>query len=212
MLKLTRRLVLTAMAGFVAASLGDVTQRSALAAPEPGQKAPDFTGTTAGGETLALSDLRGQKVILEWTNHDCPFVVKHYGTGNMQSLQKTARGKGVAWLTVISSAPGTQGHVDPARAQALTAERDAHPAEVLLDPEGVIGRLYNARTTPEMFLIDEEGVLVYAGAIDDKPTARWSSVEDANNYVRMALSDLVAGRPVGIPTATPYGCSIKYMN
>lgn len=212
MLKLTRRLVLTAMAGFVAASMSDLPNRTAMAAPEPGKPAPDFTGTTADGQAVALSDLRGRKVILEWTNHDCPYVVKHYGTGNMQALQKAARDRGITWLSVISSAPGQQGHVAPEKAKALTVERDALPTDIVLDPEGVIGRLYGARTTPEMFVIDEEGILVFAGGIDDKPSARWSTVEDANNYVRMALADLEAGRPVGIPTARPYGCSIKYMN
>lgn len=211
MLKLTRRLILTAFAGLAAATLaGPVAP--VQAAPEVGRPAPDFTGTTATGESLTLSDLRGRRVILEWTNHECPYVGKHYGTGNMQALQKAATGAGAAWISIISSAPGSQGHVAPEQALALSRERDAAPTAIVLDPEGRIGRLYGARTTPEMFVIDEQGVLVFAGGIDDKPSARWSTVEEANNYVRMALADLDAGRPVTAKTARPYGCSIKYMD
>ncbi|MFC3229087.1 redoxin domain-containing protein [Marinibaculum pumilum] len=208
MLKLTRRFVLTAVAGFAALSLADLG--AAEAAPEVGKPAPTFTGTNLEGQEIALADLKGKTVVLEWTNHQCPYVEKHYGTGNMQALQKAATGKGVTWISIVSSAPGLQGHVSAAEARALTAERDAAPSEVVLDPDGTIGRLYGARTTPHMFVINPDGTLVYAGGIDDKPTARWSSVENANNYVRMALADLEAGRSVGTPTARPYGCSVKY--
>lgn len=211
MLKLTRRFVLTAVAGFAAVTLADIGANDAAAA-EVGKAAPAFTGRTVDGGALNLADLKGQTVVLEWTNHQCPYVEKHYGTGNMQALQKAATDKGVTWISIVSSAPGLQGNVDAARAKALTVERDAAPSEIVLDPEGTIGRLYGARTTPHMYVIDAAGTLVYAGGIDDKPSARWSTVEDANNYVRMALSDLQAGRKVGTPTAQPYGCSVKYTN
>ena len=208
MLKLTRRFVLTAVAGFAALSLEDLSP--AEAAPEVGKPAPAFTGTNLEGEAIALADLKGKTVVLEWTNHQCPYVEKHYGTGNMQALQKSAADRGVTWISIISSAPGLQGHVSADEARALTTERDAAPSEVVLDPDGTIGKLYGARTTPHMFVINPDGTLVFAGGIDDKPTARWSSVENANNYVRMALADLEAGRSVGTPTARPYGCSVKY--
>ncbi|MEQ8349186.1 MAG: redoxin domain-containing protein [Sneathiellaceae bacterium] len=209
MLRLTRRFVLTAVAGFAAVTLADIGANDAVAA-EVGQAAPVFTGRTVDGQEVNLADLKGRTVVLEWTNHQCPYVEKHYGTGNMQALQKTATGKGVTWISVISSAPGLQGHVSADKAKALTAERDAAPTEIVLDPEGTIGRMYGARTTPHMYVIDPDGVLVFAGGIDDKPSARWSTVENANNYVRMALGDLQAGRKVGTSVSQPYGCSVKY--
>ncbi len=180
------------------------------AAPKIGAPAPDFTGQTSSGETVRLAELRGSTVVLEWTNHDCPYVRKHYGSDNMQTLQKEATAEGVVWLSVISSAPGTQGHVGPREANALTSDRGAAPSHVILDPSGTIGRAYGARTTPHMYVIDADGMLRYMGGIDDRPSTRRSDVDGANNYVRAALSDMRDGRPVATPVARPYGCSVKY--
>ena len=180
------------------------------ATPQVGAPAPDFAGTDSHGGTHNLAAYRGRLVILEWTNHDCPYVEKHYGTGNMQALQTDATGDGHVWLSVISSAPGRQGHVDPVQANELTETRGAAPTAVLLDPDGTIGRLYDARTTPHMYIIDPAGTLVYMGGIDDRATARWSDVDGATNYVRLALADLAAGHTVANPVTRAYGCSVKY--
>ncbi len=182
----------------------------AHAAPEVGKPAPAFTGTDTAGKTWDLAQLKGQPVILEWTNHDCPYVKKHYESGNMQALQKEAVDAGYTWLSVISSAPGKQGHVGPAQSDQLTESRNAAPTAVLLDPAGTIGRAYGARTTPHMFVIDEEGTLVYMGGIDDRPTTDPADVAGAENYVRLAIADRMAGRPVSKPVTRPYGCSVKY--
>lgn len=198
-------------AGFLTLSLSAVGLAStALAAPKVGAPAPGFTGTSATGEQVALSDLRGKTVVLEWTNHDCPYVRKHYRSGNMQALQKDATAGGVTWLSIISSAPGTQGHVSPEKASTLSTERGATPSHVLLDPDGTIGRTYAARTTPHMYVIDADGVLRFMGGIDDRPSSSVSDIEGATNYVRAALEDLGAGREVATPVARPYGCSVKY--
>jgi peroxiredoxin len=183
---------------------------AATAAPEVGKPAPDFTGTDTAGKTWALAELKGKPVILEWTNHDCPYVVKHYESGNMQALQREATDAGYVWLSVISSAPGKQGHVSGKRADELTETREAAPTAVLLDAEGTIGKAYGARTTPHMFVIDEAGTLVYMGGIDDKPTTRLADVKGAENYVRLAMADLAAGQPVGKAVTRSYGCSVKY--
>lgn len=183
---------------------------TAAAAPEVGKAAPAFTGTDTTGKTWALADLRGTPVILEWTNHDCPYVVKHYESGNMQALQQEATEAGYTWLSVISSAPGKQGHVSAEQADGLTASRNAAPTAVLLDPKGDIGKAYGARTTPHMFIIDAQGTLVYMGGIDDKPTTNIADVEGAENYVRLAMADLAAGESVGKAVTRPYGCSVKY--
>lgn len=206
-----RFLKMAATAATLAAGLAVLlASASVQAAPEVGAPAPEFVGAATSGETIALADLRGKTVVLEWTNHDCPYVRKHYGTGNMQALQKETTAGGVVWLSIISSAPGTQGYVEPAEADMLTESRDAAPTAVILDPDGVIGRAYAARTTPHMYVIDADGVLRYMGGIDDKPTSRDDSVEGAHNYVRAALADLDAGREVATPVARPYGCSVKY--
>jgi len=181
-----------------------------FATPTVGEPAPAFSGVDSSGKTHSLSDFKGSTVVLEWTNHDCPFVQKHYGTGNMQALQKEATADDVIWLSIISSAPGKQGHVSPEQANELTESRDASPTAVLLDEDGTIGRLYAARTTPHMFVIDKEGVLAYMGGIDDKPSARQSDVEGANNYVQAALTALESGQPVKDAVTRPYGCSVKY--
>jgi len=183
---------------------------TAGAALQIGEPAPEFTGTDSRGNSHALSDYRGKPVILEWTNHDCPYVRKHYSSGNMQRQQQTATGQGVVWLSIISSAPGKQGHVTPAQADALTAERNAAPSAVILDEKGEIGRLYEAKTTPHMYIIDPEGKLIYAGGIDDTKSTKVKDVETATNYVSAALDAAMAGKKVEIQTATPYGCSVKY--
>ncbi|MEO1020038.1 MAG: redoxin domain-containing protein [Pseudomonadota bacterium] len=180
------------------------------ASPEIGVAAPAFSGTTSKGETLSLEEFRGQTVVLEWTNHGCPYVQKHYGTGNMQALQKQATDDGVVWLSVISSRPGSQGYVEGAEADQLTVEREAAPTQVVLDPEGDIGRLYGATNTPHMYIVDAGGMLVYKGGIDDKPSARWSDVETAHNYVGAALGELAAGGVISEPVTRAYGCSVKY--
>ena len=183
---------------------------ASLATPQVGAPAPDFTGTDSQGNTHRLSDYRGKIVVLEWTNHECPFVGKHYGTANMQKLQQEAAEQDVVWLSIISSAPGKQGHVTPAEANELTTSRNAAPSAVLLDPEGTIGQAYGAKTTPHMYIIDPEGKLVYMGGIDDIPSARWSDVETAQNYVRAALAALAEDKPIDPAVTRPYGCTVKY--
>ena len=182
----------------------------ASAAVTVGQPAPDFTGVDSQGKTQRLSDYRGKVVVLEWTNHECPFVEKHYGAGNMQTQQQEATGKGVVWLSVISSAPGYEGHVSAAEANQLTAKRGASPTAVILDPEGKIGRLYEAKTTPHMYIIDRDGKLVYMGGIDSIPSANAADIPKATQYVRQALDDVLAGKPVSQGVTRPYGCSVKY--
>ncbi|MGD8206793.1 MAG: thioredoxin family protein [Thiohalocapsa sp.] len=184
--------------------------QAAIAGPQVGRPAPPFTGTDTSGKTWSLAELKGGPVILEWTNHDCPYVVKHYGAGNMQALQKEAAESGYVWLSVISSAPGKQGYVSPEKADALTASREAAPTAVLLDPDGHIGRAYGARTTPHMFVIDAEGILVYMGGIDNRATTDPDDIVGADNYVRLAIKDLDAGDDVQTPVTAPYGRSVKY--
>jgi peroxiredoxin len=180
------------------------------AAAKVGEAAPAFTSTSTSGAAVSLAEHRGKLVILEWTNHDCPYVRKHYDTGNMQALQRETTGAGVVWLTIISSAPGEQGYVKPAQADELTASRKAAPTAVLLDPKGEVGKMYGATNTPHMYLVDKAGVLVYAGAIDDRPTSRRGDVPGANNYVRAALQSVTAGQPVKTPVTRAYGCTVKY--
>jgi peroxiredoxin len=182
----------------------------AQAAATVGQPAPTFAAPATNGGNVSLADHRGKIVVLEWTNHECPYVRKHYETGNMQALQKAARGKDVVWLSVISSAPGEQGHVTAAQADELTRTRQAAPTAVLLDPRGTVGRLYDAKVTPHMYVIDAKGVLMYAGAIDDRPTTRRADVQTAQNYVRVALEAVMAGQPVKTPVTRAYGCTVKY--
>ena len=183
---------------------------SAIAAPRVGEPAPDFTGVDTQGKTHRLADYRGKAVVLEWTNHDCPYVRKHYGAGNLQEQQREAAAQGVIWLSVISSAPGQQGYVSPAEADELTRSRKAAPHAVLLDPEGRIGRAYGAKTTPHLYLIDEAGKLIYMGGIDSITTADPADIPKATQYVRVALKERAAGQPISAPVTRPYGCSVKY--
>jgi peroxiredoxin len=171
--------------------------------------APAFTAMTADGKTVNLADYKGKTVVLEWTNHDCPYVKKHYG-GNMQSLQKAAGVQGVVWLQVISSAPGQQGHVDGATAQKLNADRGAAPAATLLDPKGEIGKAYGAQTTPHMYVIAPDGKLAYKGGIDSIATAKADDIAKADPYVTQALAAVAAGKKVEKASTRPYGCSVKY--
>lgn len=183
---------------------------SALAEPTIGADAPAFTAVDSKGNTHSLEDFRGKTVVLEWSNHLCPYVQKHYETDNMQALQREATADGIVWLTIISSAPGKQGHVSAAEADKLTASRGAAPTAVLFDPDGTIGKAYAARTTPHMYVIDESGTLVYMGGIDDRPTSRHADIEGARNYVREALGALAAGEAIDTAKTRAYGCSIKY--
>ncbi len=187
---------------------------SLLAAPAGaamiGQPAPAFTATDAAGRTVRLADYRGRPVVLEWNNPGCPFVQKHYGSGNMQRTQAQAAAQGAAWLTVNSGAPGKQGHMTGPEARAFVAQAKARPTAYLLDPTGAIGRLYDARATPGMAVIDAGGRLVYQGAIDDRPTADAADIKGARNHVLAALADLKAGRPVAVAQTRAYGCSVKY--
>ncbi len=180
------------------------------ATPQIGQPAPEFKAVDSHGKTHNLSDFKGSIVVLEWTNHDCPFVQKHYSSGNMQALQKEATANQVVWLSVISSAPGKQGHVSATEANELTTARNAAPTAVLLDPEGTVGKLYGARTTPHMYVIDKEGILVYMGGIDDIPSADPSDIPKSTNYVRAALKAMNEGKPIEVASSRPYGCSVKY--
>jgi peroxiredoxin len=184
---------------------------SALAqgGPRTGAKAPDFSVVDVDGKTQKLSDFAGKTVVLEWTNHECPYVRKHYNSATMQKLQKDMTKDGIVWLTVISSPPGEQGYADATTARNLTKTRDAAPSNVLLDPKGKMGRAYGAQTTPHMYIIDAKSTLVYAGAIDDKPSASSSSLNGAKSYVRQAISELKAGKPVSEASTKSYGCSIK---
>lgn len=175
-----------------------------------GQMAPQFSLPDSDGKIQSLKDYKGKTVILEWTNDGCPYVQKHYDSNNMQSLQKEMTDKGIVWFSVISSKPGAQGYVTGDKANQLTSSRNAHPTAVLLDPAGQVGRTYGAKTTPHMYIINPEGKLVYQGAIDNKPSARASSLNGATNYVRAAMTDLNAGQPVKVAETTAYGCSVKY--
>lgn len=182
----------------------------ALAAPKVGAPAPAFSATGVDGKTHSLADYKGKTVVLEWHNLDCPFVKKHYGSGNMQALQQSATADGVVWLTVNSSASGKQGHLSPQAAKDLIAAQKAAPTAYLLDEKGTVGRLYEAKTTPHMYVIDPKGTLVYMGAIDDKPTANPEDIKSAKNYVTAALDSVKAGKPVQDAATKPYGCSVKY--
>ena len=183
---------------------------AAHAAPVVGQAAPAFTVKDADGKTRSLSEFKGKTVVLEWTNAGCPYVQKHYKSGNMQDLQKGASKDGVVWLTLISSAPGKQGYVSPTEAKTWKSSTGAGSTALLLDPAGQVGHAYEAKTTPHMYIVDKTGKLAYMGGIDDKPSADPSTLKGAKNYVSAALSDIDAGRPVTTAVSKPYGCSIKY--
>jgi len=175
-----------------------------------GELAPDFKATDSNGQTHQLSEYRGKYVVLEWHNNGCPYTRKHYESGNMQRLQKEWTSRGVIWFTVISSAPGQQGYVTAQQENEYLKRMNAVPTAALLDRQGDVGRLYAAKTTPHMFIINPDGVLIYDGAIDSKATTDQSDIATAANYVSQALGEAMAGKPVSAPTSRPYGCSVKY--
>jgi peroxiredoxin len=196
-----------AAATLLLAVIGAVT---AARAARVGDKAPDFTATDTNGQTHKLSDYAGKFVVLEWTNRGCPFTQKHYESSNMQKLQREWTARGVIWLTVVSSAPGKQGFVTAAEENAYVKQVSASPTAVLLDPTGALGHLYDAKTTPDMYVINPQGVLIYSGAIDDKASTDAGDIGGAKNYVARALEEATAGKAVSNPTTRPYGCSVKY--
>ena len=179
---------------------------------KPGEQAPAFQGTDSNGKPESLAHYRGKFVVLEWTNRDCPYTRKHYQSGNMEALQREWRSKGVVWLSLISSAPGQQGYATPAEENAYLEKMHADPTAVILDPSGAIGRIYEAKTTPGMFVIDPEGKIVYEGAIDDQPSPDEASIKPAHNYVSAALQEAMTHQPVATPVTRSYGCSVKYGN
>lgn len=184
---------------------------SPLAAVDIGGPAPDFKAQGHDGRAYKLSDFKGRTVVLEWLNEDCPFVQKHYGSANMQSLQKKYAKKGVVWLSIASSAPGKEGYFEDAKAaMAFIKMQKAGMKAILLDPEGKVGRAYGAKTTPHMYVVDKEGRLAYQGAIDDTRSTKLEDVKTSKNYVAQALDELLAGRPVSEPQTKQYGCSVKY--
>src|SRR5215468_5200513 len=194
----------------LAANVEDHPAQAAESSARINAPAPDFTATDSYSKTRKLSEQKGKIVVLEWTNNGCPFVGKHYGSGNMQSLQKRYTAQGVVWLTVVSSAPGTQGYVTAAEANRDTERRGATPTAVLLDPTGALGHLYGAQATPHMYVINADGQLVYMGAIDDTPSADPSDIASSRNYVAAAIEELKAGKHVTVSATRAYGCSVKY--
>lgn len=179
-------------------------------AQQVGERAPDFTATDTYGKVHKLSDYAGKYVVLEWHNRGCPYTRKHYTSGNMQGLPKEWTGKGVVWFTVISSAPGKQGYVTADDENSYVKQMGADPTAILLDPTGALGHLYDAKTTPQMIVINPQGTIIYDGAIDDRPTTDPADIKGAKNYLSLALGEAMDGKPVGIPTTRPYGCSVKY--
>ena len=175
-----------------------------------GTLAPNFTLRDSNGQFHSLSTYKDNYVVLEWTNHDCPFVVKHYKSGNMQKLQNEFTNKGVIWLTIISSAPANQGYCTPDKANKIVDREKASPSAVLLDPEGTVGRLYNAITTPHMYIVEPAGTLLYQGAIDSIRSTKIADIPKANNYVWAALNASMNGKAIKMSDTRPYGCSVKY--
>ncbi len=183
---------------------------AANAAVDVGQMAPDFTAVDTNGVEHSLSDFKGKNVVLEWSNHECPFVVKHYEPGNMQKVQKMATDNGAVWITIVSSAEGKQGFVTADEANKIMEDVGANSTARILDPSGEIGKLYGAKTTPHMFVIDEEGKIAYMGAIDSDSSFKQSAIEGATNYVTAALESLNVGEEIEVTSTKPYGCSVKY--
>ena len=193
------------------AAMAAVSLASPLAAAQKnGAIAQDFKLTDVNGQTVQLSQFRGKPVILEWHNPGCPFVSKHYGSGNMQATQKAAREQGAIWLTINSGANGKQGHMTGAEAKALIARQNIQSTDYLLDPKGLVGKAYGARTTPHLYIIDGSGILVYQGGIDDRPTANTADIKDARNHVLAALKEMRSGNKISVAQSRAYGCSVKY--
>ena len=182
----------------------------AMAAPPVGSQAPDFQLPDASGKAVSLGQFKGKVVVLEWNNPGCPYVKKHYESGNMQKAQAAAKKDGVVWLSINSGAPGKQGHMDGAQARAFVAAQKAQPTAYLLDHQGAVGKRYGAVTTPHMYVIDKAGKLVYAGGIDDKATPNAADIAGSRNHVLAALGELKSGKAVSVATSRPYGCSVEY--
>lgn len=182
----------------------------AFATPQVGQPAPDFSAPGADGKTYKLSEFKGKTVVLEWFNKDCPYVHKYYDSKTMQKLQNRETSKGVVWLTIASSKKGREGFLTPATGTKVRGQMGMESTALILDGEGKVARLYSAKTTPHMFVIDKKGLLAYEGAIDDKPSANPETLKGAANYVEAALYSLDKGQPVQVSSTTPYGCSVKY--
>jgi peroxiredoxin len=189
---------------------GATLAASVHAAATPGQPAPDFRAVDVNGKPVALSDFRGKTVVLEWNNPNCPFVLKHYTSGNMQALQKKNTGAGVVWIVVNSTTESHSDYYPPAKLAAWFGEQKAAPTAVVMDSKGDIGRAYGAKVTPHMYVIDPKGTVVYAGAIDDKRSANPSDVKTSTNLVAAALAESTSGKPVSNAATTAYGCTIKY--
>jgi peroxiredoxin len=190
-------------------SLG-ATALYAAASPAIGSAAPDFTLTDANGKTHSLSEEKGKYVVLEWFNPECPFVKKHYGSGNMQKLQGEFTGKGVVWFSIDSNAPGYEGNMTPEQAQNVMQKWNTKQTALLLDPDGKVGRSYGAHNTPHMFVVNPEGKIIYEGAIDSKATPNPDDIASSTNYVKVALDESMNGKPVSNANTRPYGCSVKY--
>jgi len=198
------KLLLTAVAAFIGSAL------YAADVPPVGSAAPEFSVPDANGKTHSLSEYKGKYVVLEWFNPECPFVKKHYGSDNMQKLQREYTGKGVVWLTIDSNAPGTEGNLTPDQAQKVMNSWKTKMTALLLDPESKVAKLYGAKNTPDMVVINPEGKIVYEGAIDSKASPNPADIPSSTNYVKSALDESLAGKPVSNPTTKPYGCSVKY--
>ncbi|HYF16739.1 MAG TPA: thioredoxin family protein [Ramlibacter sp.] len=183
---------------------------TAQAAPSVGQTAPDFTLQDTSGKAVKLSEFRGKHVVLEWTNPGCPYVRKHYNSGNMPATQKEAVDKGVVWLAINSTEKGSYDYLEPGKLVSWLKERKAVPTATLMDEEGAVGKSYGARTTPHLYIVDPQGRLVYAGGIDSIPSSNPADIPKATNYVRQALNEALAGKPISAAQTRPYGCSIKY--
>src|SRR4051812_4070857 len=178
--------------------------------PAVGTTAPDFSATDSKGKAHSVSQYKGKYVVLEWFNPECPFVKKHYGSGNMQKLQQEYTSKGVVWLTIDSSAEGLEGYLAPEQAEKIRSSWTTHQSALLLDSDGKVGQLYGAKNTPDMVIINPEGKIVYEGAIDSKATPNPADIPNSTNYVKVALDETMSGKPVSTPTSRPYGCSVKY--
>jgi AhpC/TSA family len=203
---LTRRTVTAATLALAAT----VATAAAFASATVGQPAPAFTAVDTAGKTVSLADFKGRHVVLEWVNPGCPYVVKHYGSGNMQGTQREATGKGVVWLSVNSTAMDAGDYRKPADMAAWMQQQKAAPTATLMDADGKVGRAYGARTTPHLYVIDPAGRLIYAGGIDNKPSSNPADIASATNHVKVALAEALAGKPVSTPATRPYGCSVKY--
>ena len=197
---------------FIAASACGLVTSEVQAEAVVGQAAPAFSATDSSGKTVSLSDYKGKFVVLEWLNHGCPFVRKHYESGNMQKLQATYTAKGVVWLSVASSAEGKEGYMTAEQSKTAYEEKHSVATDVILDADGKVGKAFGARTTPHMFIIGPDAKVIYAGAIDDNDSTRASAISGAKNYIAQALDEALAGKTVSEPSTEPYGCSVKYQS